>query len=277
MTDIRRAVRSFTALATTAVLIVAGCTSNRHSGQATPTPTVRPAGWPATLNDFTVVWTAEPGIGVTTWPSVAVRAYTESYLLAQLTGDDKYLYPGFKQAVDPNQSIDHPTGTQFLWPETNKPQRPWVGTERAHVLSITTTGRDVTVVTCEYLFGAADPARNKGYSPIIAQPPPYSGIYPMRLTMTAPANPGLQLPPQLGPARAPSTDVFNGWRITSHQGGYFARSGVGPEWPNAHQDQDDCLAKAPPHPDLLRGGEYPRTNFPTQPPSPGWPAPSAAS
>ncbi|MCV7312004.1 hypothetical protein [Mycobacterium paraffinicum] len=213
---------------------------------------------------------------MTSWPAVAVRAYNESYLLTRLTGDDRYLYPGFQQAVDRNQPADHPTGTQFLWPKTKDPQRPWVGSEQAHILSIATSGHDVTVVTCEYLFGAADQG-HKGYSPIIAQPPPDSGIYPMRITMTAPAIVGPQLPPQSGPARTPSIDVFNQWRITSHQGGYFAEYGLASEWPDVAHDTDACRSKAPPHPQLIRGGEYPRSDFPTLPPSPGWPAPSPKS
>lgn len=276
MTGIGRVLRRFTGLSMTAVLLLAGCSSNHQPQQPTPTPST-PAGWPATLSDFTVVWTAEPGIDVTTRPAVAVRAYAESYLLARLTGDDRYLYPGFQQAVDRNQPADHPTGTQFLWPKLKDPQRPWVGTEQAHILSIASSGRDVTVVTCEYLFGAADEGRHRGYSPIIAQPPPDSGIYPMRITITAPATVGPPLAPQSGPARAPSIDVFGGWRITSHQGGYIAGYGLAPEWPDVAQDTDACRAKAPPHPDLIRGGEYPRSDFPTLPPAPGWPAPSPAS
>ncbi|GAB4593906.1 hypothetical protein MOKP4_02240 [Mycobacterium avium subsp. hominissuis] len=257
------------------VISIAGCSSGAHRSEASSTPATPPAGWPAALNDFTFVWTAEPGIDVTAGPAVPVRAYTESYLLASIMGDNRYLYPGFQQSVDPNQSINHPIGTQSLWPKTNAPQQQWIGTVQVHILSVTTAGRDVTVVACEYTFGSAQPARH-GYEPNIGKPPPYSGIDPLRITMETPAKPGPQSP-QRGPARSPSVDVFNGWRITSHQGGYFAQSGVGDEWPNAIEDRNTCLAKASQHPDLQRGGEYPRTDFPTLPPSPGWPAPSAAS
>lgn len=278
MISLRRVLRTFTAMSSIAVSVATGCGSGDHSGEvASPTSAAPPIGWPPILNDFSVVWTAEPGIDVTTWPAVVVRAYTESYLLVSITGDDKYLYPGFKQAVDPNKSIDDPTGTRFLWPKTDrKTEGPWVGTQQAHILSIATSGRDVTVVACEYLFGTAQ-AHGHGYTPNIAAPPPDSGIDPMRITMTAPTNPGPQLPAQQGPARAPSIDVFGGWRITSHQGGYFAEYGLSSEWPDVATDTEQCRAKAPQHPDLLRGGEYPRADFPTQPASPGWPAPNAAS
>ena len=276
MTYIRRARRFLMALSTITISL-AGCASGSHSGQSASPTSSTPAGWPPTLNDFSVVWSAEPDIAVTTWPAVAVRAYAESYLLASITGEDKFLYPGFKQAVDANKPIDNPTGTRFLWPKTERrTEKPWVGTEYDHILSIATSGRDVTVVVCEYMFGTAQ-AQGHGYTPNIGQPPPDSGIEPMRITMTAPATTGPQLPAQQGPARAPSVDVFGGWRITGHQGGYFAEYGLPAEWPDLARDTDACRAKAPPHPDLVRGGEYPRSNFPTQPPAPGWPAPSPAS
>lgn len=275
MTNVLRKFGGVAACVVFVVISIAGCSSGAHQGGASPTPSSPPAGWPAALNDFTFVWTAEPGIDVTAGPAVPVRAYTESYLLASIMGDNRYLYPGFQQSVDPNQSINHPIGTQSLWPKTNAPQQQWIGTVQVHILSVTTAGRDVTVVACEYTFGSAQPARH-GYEPNMGKPPPYSGIDPLRITMELPAKPGPESP-QRGPARSPSVDVFNGWRITSHQGGYFAQSGVGDEWPNAIEDRNTCLAKAPQHPDLQRGGEYPRTDFPTLPPSPGWPAPSAAS
>lgn len=275
MTNVLRKFGGVAACVVFVVISIAGCSSGAHRSEASSTPSSPPAGWPAALTDFTFVWTAEPGIDVTAGPAVPVRAYTESYLLASIMGDTRYLYPGFQQSVDPNQSINHPIGTQSLWPKTNAPQQQWIGSVQVHILSVTTAGRDVTVVACEYTFGSAQPARH-GYEPNIGKPPPYSGIDPLRITMETPAKPGPESP-QRGPAPTPSVDVFNGWRITSHQGGYFAQSGVGDEWPNASEDRDTCLAKAPPHPDLQRGGEYPRTDFPTLPPSPGWPAPSAAS
>ncbi|MDC8985637.1 hypothetical protein [Mycobacterium marinum] len=269
---------SLAALLAVAVLLVGGCGSGGRSGEGpVSTSAVAPAGWPAALDDFTMVWTAEPGIDVTAWPAVVVRAYTESFLLASITRDDKYLYPGFAQSVDPNKSIHDPISTQFLWPKTDDPREPrWVGTQRDHILSVTTSGRDVTVIVCEYTFGTASESRfGRGYAPHAAGSDPYAGVDEMRITMTAPAKPALPLPAQQGPARAPSVDVFAGWRITSHQGGWFAQAGVGSDWPRAVEDEDACIVKAPPHPDLVRGEVYDRSLFPTLPASPGWPSMSA--
>jgi hypothetical protein len=66
------------------------------------------------LNDFSMAWSAEPGIDLTEGPAVPVRAHMESYLLAWVTGDDRYLYPGFAKAVDPNQPFTTPAGQDSL-------------------------------------------------------------------------------------------------------------------------------------------------------------------
>lgn len=67
-----------------------------------------------------------------------------------------------------------------------------------HFLSVTTAGRDVTVVACEYTFGTAQPARH-GYEPNIGKPPPYSGIDPLRITMKAPLSQDQNPPAGTGP------------------------------------------------------------------------------
>ncbi|ETW23714.1 hypothetical protein [Mycobacterium gastri] len=278
---IRPELRTIAAFLAVAVLFVGGCGSGGRSGEAsTSTSAAPPAGWPAVLDDFTMVWTAEPGIDVTAWPAVVVRAYAESFTLASATSDNKYLYPGFRQSVDSNKSIYDPIGTQYLWPQTGgSPDRPWVGTQQDHLLSVTTSGRDVTVIVCEYTFGSANEGRlGRDYVyPHVARPGPDTGIAAMRITMTAPARPAPPLPAQQGPARAPSVDVFTGWRITSREGGWYAQPGMGREWewPGYVQDEDACVAKAPPHRDFVMGQEYDRSLFPTLPASPGWPSPSA--
>lgn len=273
---LRYALRSAAAFSATVVLLVASCSSGNHPAQGATAPAPAPAaGWPPVLDDFTMVWSAEPGIDLTTWPAVVVRAYTESYILASITSGDKYLYPGFKQAVNSNKTIHDPVGAQFLWPTAEHPsENGWIGTAQDHILSIATSGRDVTVVVCEYMFGSAEQGHYGGYTAHLGAPPPDSGIFPMRLTLTAPAAPGPPKPAQEGPARAASVDVFNGWRITSHQGGWFARYGVGWEWPDAIENNDTCRAKAPENRDILRGMEYDRSLFPTLPAYPGWPRPS---
>ncbi|OOK64835.1 hypothetical protein BZL29_8118 [Mycobacterium kansasii] len=153
-----------------------------------------------------------------------MRAYTESYTLASATRDDKYLYPGFRQSVDPNKSIHDPIGTQFLWPRTDgRPDPPWLGTQQDHILSVTTSGRDVTVIVCEYMFGAAEQSDQGWVRPHVAGPSPYTGIAAMRITMTAPAKPGRRCPPSRG-RRARRRSMFS-----SVGGSPATRAGISPD------------------------------------------------
>jgi hypothetical protein len=240
------------------LLLLSGC--GHRSVDPQPGP---PAGWPAALNNFSMVWSAETGIDLARAPAVAVRAYIESFHLVYLTGDEKYLYPGFKQ------SVDHQSD---LWPKTDKPDdRPWVGTEKNHILTIARSGREVTVKVCVYLYSAAARHSSGSYFAPVGDPGnPYAGIYPLQIVMTAPPAGTPALPPQAGPARTPRDDVFNGWRITHQRGDYFTATG----W--SQVDLDACAAKAPDPPkrraEFVGGYYHPRSDFPTQPPYPGWPA-----
>jgi hypothetical protein len=51
------------------------------------------------------------------------------------------------------------------------------------------------------------------------------------------------MPDQRGPARAPNVDVFNGWKVNSHEGGYFATVDMPPEWPDWQADRETCVGK----------------------------------
>ncbi|MDO3402846.1 hypothetical protein QWI29_22635 [Mycolicibacterium neoaurum] len=250
---------SFAMLTVTALTI--GC-----QREAPEVPESPPAGWPTALNDLTIAWTAEPGIDLLRGSAVAVRAYVESYYLAALTKDQKYLYPGFVQSVDANNS-GGPAGTKELWPSTSRP-RVWVGTVRHHLLRIDQSGDDKEAVGCAYLYGSAT-VDDGDYQANVSGTGPGAGVRPFRLVLKSPEN-EQDLPPQHGPARAPSANVFGGWRITNFQGDYFALA----EWPDASTDQSQCeqLADRPPaERDFKPGNSYMRSDFPTQPASPGWP------
>jgi hypothetical protein len=240
------------------LLLVSGCP------QRSVAPLPPPAGWPIALDKFSMVWSAEPGIDLTKAPAVAVRAYVESFYLAKLAGDDKYLYPGFRQAVD-HQSD--------LWPKTDDPAKnQWVGTAQDRILTIINSGRELTAKICVYLYSTAVAEHANEYAALVGAPgEPYPGIYPMQVVMAAPAEGegGRVLQPQTGPARTPHDDVFNGWRITSQQGNYFTATG------SPQVDLELCAAKAPDSPERraeLASDYHPRSDFPTRPAYPGWPA-----
>jgi hypothetical protein len=251
------------------LLAITGCTP----APPEKAPESPPASWPAQLDDFTITWSAAPGIELTTGAAVVVRAYEESYYLATITDDDKYLYPGFVEAVEANQPGKR-DGTEDLRPELSTSET-WVGTARHDILSVTRSDREVTVLVCAYLYGSAakqqfDYAVNVGSDFNLN-----SGIYPVRIGLRAPEDPNTELPAQEGPSRAPSDNVFGGWKVTSHQGGYMTTS----RWDDYDRDQATCIEKAGGTPEsrhFLPGGGYSRSDFPTQPATPGWPAKPAS-
>lgn len=183
------------------------------------------------------------------------------------TTDDKYLYPGFAQAVDSNQA-DGPDGTERLWPEPDRP-KTWVGAARHHILRIDQSGRDVAIVGCVYSYSSAEKT-DAGSEANIGGTGPDAGISAIRIGLQAPAN-NADLPAQGAPSRAPYENVFGGWKVTNHQGGYLATA----EWPDHAKDVEQCVAQAPEPPEartFIPTSPYPQSDFPTIPATPGWPA-----
>jgi hypothetical protein len=249
-----------------ASILVAGC----HLFGSGEPKTER---WGGFLQDLRYEWDAEPGIDVTTGAIVPVRAYVESRRLAQSMGNMDYVYPGFTSAVPPDDPRDHGWGLQ---PNVNHPlDEALVGNGRYHILSVSRTGNALTVTMCNYDYSiAVQQADGRLHSVAADTDHQPKGINAERMTLTAPSAPP-STTPQAGPSPAPSDDVFGGWRIT----GYLftpAQPGLETQWPTYDADLAECVEKAPDSPErraYLVNGAHPRSDFPTSPPSPGWPAP----
>jgi hypothetical protein len=112
---------------------------------------------------------------------------------------------------------------------------------------------------------------------------PAARIAVHRVTMTAPTgSPTSSLPPQQGTAAAPVDDVFGGWHIVGHDMTADRVPGTNTDpaqWPAELADTASCVDKAPDPVQrrlFLLNGVHPRSEFPTQPPHPGWPAGSVS-
>ncbi len=246
------------------ILSSAGCRS-----EASKDTDSAAAGWPEDFRNFSFVWTAESGIDLVNGAAVPVRAYIESFLLGGLTGEEKYEYPGFHDAAEDKW---RPGGSSTT-------QSP-IGTMTNHLLSLDRSGSDVTAIGCMYSYNAASPHGNDEYE-AWAVPPgaPEAGIIAFKVTLSAPSGPSGPTDPQQGPSRAPSDDVFGGYKITGYYGGYVSAKGADAVWPENVQSTADCVAKAP---DPLERRKYlstnflPRSDFATLPAAPGWPAKAAS-
>jgi hypothetical protein len=163
------------------VIVLSVLSSTSCTGGSTVNVDTAAIGWPQGLEDFTITWTAEPGIDLSAGASVPVRAYLESFFLAEATGNPTYGYPGFVDAVP--ESL-RPAGKT---PTTG----PWVGTETNHLLSLTRTGGDVTAIGCMYTYGAASSDADGKY--VAHGYPPggiAAGIPPFKVTLSAPSGSG---------------------------------------------------------------------------------------
>jgi hypothetical protein len=275
MTMISFRVRASIALLACLVLAVTSCTRDEPKQPPAAPP---PAGWPTALDSFTIAWTAEPGIDLAKDGAViAARAYVESYFLAVITENDKYLYPGFADAVEPDQT-GGPPGTRSLHPEIGSSDPSiYIGTARHHVLSIARANRDVTLTACAFTYGSAIQEPDGMYSAIVGKGfAPNPGIYPMRIGLRAPTDKQSGLPPQQGPSRTPLDNVFGGWKITNLQGGFLSST---VRWADYGHDRATCIAKAvglPGSERLYPHVPSPASDFPTLPATPGWPDKSAS-
>jgi hypothetical protein len=232
--------------------------------------------WTGVLADVRAQWTAEPGIDLVTGVAVPVRAYLESDLLAQYVGTMDQTYPGFARAVPPNEPKDSPNiSARDRQPLLDYPlDAPLFGNIGYHVQSVERSGRDVTVTVCTFNYAVSEQRNDKFVAFNNLGPVDSRGINAMRVFLTAPANESTVLPPQAGPASFPENDVFGEWHVT----GILVATGteyVKPQWPDFDADRAACVAKAPDSLErrrFLLTGEHPRSDFPTSPPSPGWPA-----
>jgi hypothetical protein len=250
------------AVALVAILLVMSCT-RQTAGEPLAPPAPKP--WSGPLDGVTVVWSADPGIDLTSGAAVAVRAYLESYELVLNLGTIRVAYPGFLQAVLDTQQPGTP------WPYTKHTRSyPLVGTNRWHVLRIDTNNRSVAAVVCWYGFTSANDLGNGkfGYLPHVSD---FDGVDALRIAMTAPVT-ASDLPPQRGPALAPVDDVFGGWRIDERLVGGRSEPR---DWSTVEEDLQLCRDRAPApleRRQFLLHGEHPRSDYPTLPAYPGWPA-----
>ena len=279
--------------AITAVTVVSACnTETTEPPSATGTERISP-NWPPLLNDFRFQWTAEPGIDVTTGPAMVVRAYLESYGVANFTLNLDNLFPGFRRATPENQE---PEG-DFLWQlvhirplgsgytKTAKDARPHFGYEALHFLELTPVENGYRALVClgeyaHFVESAARPGKfvSIGVNEETAQlyRPGDKGVYPYQIDLIQRGpRVGPNLPPQRGPAPAPDQDVFGDWWFTGASYSNWGPSNDRTAGDFPPPELKKRCADAMPQPEAERLAMM--TGFKDQPPphgeaAPGWPA-----
>lgn len=253
--------------------------------------------WPTLLNNFRFNWTAEPGIDVTTGTAMVVRAYLESYGVAQATFNADNVFPGFNRATPENQPRDGNYQFQLVnvrpmgYPFTAKPDdaQAHYGYETFHFLELTPVGSGYRAVVCsgdyaEFVASRSQPGKfvSIGVSDKTGQPYERgsTGINVNQVELTqrdprvGPNPPAAPNFPQRGPLPAPEQDVFGNWFITA-AGDVFWGPKNDPK--SFRHDLEERCEAAMPTPAAERIAMM--TGFKDQPPPhgdaiPGWPAKS---
>ncbi|MBP1823019.1 hypothetical protein [Mycobacterium sp. OAE908] len=262
-----------TVAASCAVAVVAGCHSGTPGQPAPPPPPSGP--WTGTMAQVRVVWSAEPGVDLLTGPAVVVRAFQESGTGVTFGGSEDFLYPGYAHVLPP-PGTPPPAPHYPHNPRANI--HPLVGTDRYHILRIEPSGANLVAVYCGWFYGVADDLGDGRYGTDDPNRRPTDTVGVFRLALTPPPPGSAPLPPQKGPAPAPVDDVFGGWKITESMAAAAYLHGPPPQWPTMVDDTNQCQAKAPDtreHRLFLSAGVHPRSDYPTLPAFPGWPAGSA--
>ncbi len=276
-------------------LVLAGCTHHRDNANAIPRDTSQlPIPFTGLTQDLRIRWSAEPGIDLLTGPAVIVRAYRESYIVGGLMASPKFYYPGFEHAVPPN---DHGSniavrpltaGDAELESSGFQTTTPIVGTWRQHLLALTgDLSSGYTAIVCDWSYATAVQLPDNQYRYPHRLPPespdtadPLTGTMPVRITLTPPPSPEASRSAirERGDVPNPAADVFGGWRIRSaiHLPTEFYPDEPN-DWPTAQygHDQLACRDKAPDPYEKRRfyiTGEHPKSDYPTLPADPGWPA-----
>ncbi|WP_156618192.1 hypothetical protein [Mycobacterium sp. 852013-51886_SCH5428379] len=226
--------------------------------------------WEGTNAGLRYLWTAGPGIDITTGPAVPIRAFMESFELSQDAGDMSYAYPGFEQAV-PDSSSD-------LWqtrPALDVPSKtPAVGNVNNLILSLDRVNDVVSAVVCRYTYRVATETENGFYRSVArVGAMDERGIDVSKVELS-----GRSSQPELaqaGPRPDPIGNVFGEWRVRGMLA-YFSKNepGFDQAWPTYEADRQACVDKAPdplPVRNAIIDGTHPRSEFPTAPASPGWP------
>jgi len=184
--------------------------------------------WPQSLSDFRFRWAAEPGVDLASGPAVPLRAYLESYRIAQFTQDIDSAYPGFDRAVPEaaprNSSASTRAELVNIRPLTDAepfgPAGPFFGNEFFHILELTRIEGGYRAYVCDGLYKVFREGEKNTYVSVVGYDSgtlldDVNGMKVWRVEFTdSPSAADAMVTDQRGPNPAPAVDVFGPWRIT---------------------------------------------------------------
>lgn len=276
------------AVALLSAVLLASCADPATDPAAAPPPEF--PNWPTLLKDFRFRWSAEPGIDLLTGPTVPLRAFLESFRIAESTYDPNAVaapkfqtYPGFLDAVAKPQGPDHsPHQISYAWPVPGPLYNldPLFGNEYFHVLQLDPIDGGHRAYVCDgrYNIFRHDAQANKYISVLN---PTTTNYYTMVVLWRVELRHNAPLPPpgpdQQGPHPAPLGDEFGNWTITATDTGTWGwenRPNPPDGAPDADAQHRRCLDRMPNPAAAMPTLATRRLDAPPpfEPPTPGWPA-----
>lgn len=202
-------------------------------------------------------------------------------MIAQYTGSNDYLYPGYAAAVVADNPDSKLPSEWDIWPYLGVPeQASLVGKSQHRITKATIADESAVMTVCVYGYTVARKSGEENFVSISQKAQqagrPNPGISVQLVKLRQPTDQRDPIAPQVGPDPSPSQDVFHGWKIVGTLTEWAAGDpNFDLEWPTYAADLALCVDRAPdPLAERTRliEGEHPREDFPTPTPMPGWPA-----
>ncbi len=267
-------------------LIASACTSapTNQPTYSSPKQTFVPPTSPAPVDyefptkyagDFTVVWSAEPGIDLFSRPAEVMRATFEAHSITRVPSVINY--PGAIAATA--EANTRKPGLQIGYQErVDTSVSPTSGTNYFHVLRMESTANAISATVCDFRSGLVYHPKSSAYSIIAGFLASFHATLPAGSVDRRAHAPVHGTPAGKGD-RAPRYDAFAPWQVTYD----YTTPPVGtlPEDENfCYQKATDIAHTIPAYANQTFGAHddpEPRgltpADFPKQPQFPGWPAP----
>lgn len=233
-----------------AVLALAACQMPRESGQAVPEAAQASDHIPADFNT-TFRWIPNDTLDLSAPEGTFVRAFVESFEIANAAQSTSWGYPGFAAAAPSNIA-------QMLtvYPSKVSEAKPSVGTVFFSALRREDHPFGTRVILCRYAYSSVrDGEGTSAWNSRVDAPRPIEIDF-RRQSDTPPIK-------ARGSERTPDGNVFGGW--------YASRYDFAAVYPTPTADQRACAAQGPtsvPNRAATRGAHP----WAPMPPSPGWSA-----
>ena len=195
------------AIALAVALLAAACSPDRVPDR-TVSPEAPPVDYrlPPAFARHSFVWSAAPGVDLSSGAAVPARALVESAIVAVFAPGRPSAYPGAERAYP---SLGFAARSNELLGWHGAPTSDYRGTDYLKIMSVLEQDDGVEVSVCWEHSHTAQLGPGEGPKGLYFQG---LGMYAERVDFEKPVSASGPAEPQRGPRPAPAGDVFGGWK-----------------------------------------------------------------